>query len=116
MCFSNGSDHLPIFYLEKLTIHFHNFLSNQLNGEKVDTPIEKSKGEKKFNLISNPSVIDLTKGNDKPVAARAKPLTTCQSTSIIRLMNSGNRKSADNLTLYMLMHITLLSLVAPMLF
>ena len=59
VCFSNGSDHLPIIYFEKLSILFHNFLSNQLNGEKVDTPIE---GEKKFNLISNPSVIDLTKG------------------------------------------------------
>ena len=46
------------------------------NGEKVDTPIEKSKAEKKFHSKSNSSVIDLTKGNDVPAVAQAEPHTT----------------------------------------
>ncbi|KAL5460206.1 hypothetical protein EMCRGX_G033634 [Ephydatia muelleri] len=48
--------------------------ASNLNGMKVDSPIEESKAEKKFH--SNSSVIDLTKGNDVPAVARVAPRIT----------------------------------------
>ena len=48
--------------------------ASNLNGKKVDSPIEESKAEKKFH--SNSSVIDLTKGNDVPAVARVAPRIT----------------------------------------
>ncbi|KAL5497334.1 hypothetical protein EMCRGX_G013794 [Ephydatia muelleri] len=47
--------------------------ASNLNGKKVDSPIEESKAEKKFHSNSNSSVIDLTKGND---VARVAPRIT----------------------------------------
>ena len=50
--------------------------ASNLNGKKVDSPIEESKAKKKFHSKSKSSVIDLTKGNGIPAVARATPRTT----------------------------------------
>eukprot|EP00731_Ephydatia_muelleri_P022816 Em0015g399a len=67
---------VDITVVKPITMTCSQISASNLNGKKVDSPIEESKAEKKFHSNSNSSVIDLTKGNDVPAVARVAPRIT----------------------------------------